>query len=554
VDRLSELLGQAVQFAYSCWDRIVLAGYIERLQRPQNLIYFVHDIVGVDCIEPAVLEQRTNAYKAWVRRFTEEQGIPILAAPRGVRKEELVEPYYRRLKSAEGVACVLTSMEQGRTFVSYSPFRKPPSGDAAYRLIKACRKQFQHYYWYVLDPIMGPMSVRVATYFPFNVTCYFNGHSFVAQELTRAGVRFRKADNAFLGVGDVAALQAAADRLTTALLQRRCSYWVRRLVPVFSPAERAALAPGYRYSMAQMELATDVVFKRSAPLKALFRRACELGVLVGGAERTTHLFGRRISRRYQGKLQTVLDQREAGHPVLRWYYQTSFAKQYTRGDQHSDRILRTETCSNDTRHFGIGRRVENLPLLRDKLLATNKRCLALQAELLASTVDTGQLSALAQPTVIGQRRIPGLKIHDDRVIRLLETLLHPAAFAPDWTTRELHSRVLGRHQLGDGDYRLSQLRYDLAKLRAKGLVERVGTSRRYRFTPQGLKLGVLLVKLRTRLLGPLTTLATQSTTSRASTHRDPVNAAFHQVDAALDHLSATLGLKPREQNSHSTAC
>jgi hypothetical protein len=150
---------------------------------------------------------------------------------------------------------------------------------------------------------------------------------------------------------------------------------------------------------------------------------------------------------------------------------------------------------------------------------------------------------LAQPTVNGQRRIPGLKIHDDRVIRLLETLLHPAAFAPDWTTRELHSRVLGRHQLEDGDYRLSQLRYDLAKLRAKGLVERMGTSRRYRFTPLGLKLGVLLVKLRTRLLGPLTTLATQSTTSRASTHRDPVNAAFHQVDAALDHLSATLGIK-----------
>ena len=104
--------------------------------------------------------------------------------------------------------------------------------------------------------------------------------------------------------------------------------------------------------------------------------ACELGVLVGGAERTTHLFGRRINRNYQGKLQTVLDQREAGHPVLRWYYQTSFAKQYTRGDQHGDRILRTETCSNDTRHFGVGRRLENLPLLRDKLAATNERCLA----------------------------------------------------------------------------------------------------------------------------------------------------------------------------------
>ncbi len=547
MDRLSELLGRAVQFAYTCWDRIVLNGYIERLQRPENLVYFFHDVVGIACIEPSVLEQRTNAYKAWVRRVTDELGIPVLAAPpappKGVRKEDFVQPYYRRLKGGQGIACVLTSLEQSRTFVSYTPRWTPASGDGNYRLIKACRKRFLHFYWYVLDPIMGPMSIRVASYFPFNVTCYFNGHSFVAQELTRAGVRFRKADNAFLGVADVAALQAAADRLSAALLQRRCAYWVRRLVPTFSPAERAALAPGYRYSMAQMELATDIIFKRSAPLKALFRRACELGVLVGGAERTTHLFGRRIDRRYRGKLQTVLDQREAGHPVLRWYYETSFAKQYVRGDRHGDRILRNETCSNDTRHFGVGRRLENLPLLREKLAATNERCLALQAELLASTVDTGQLAALAQPSVVGQRRIPGLKLHDDRLIRLLETVLQPAGFVGDWTTRELHTRILARHQLADADYRLSQLRYDLSKLRAKGLVERVGTSRRYRLTPLGLKLGVLLVKLRTRLLGPLATLTTNTTPRPPTLQTNSVDAAFREVDTALDHLSAALGLK-----------
>jgi hypothetical protein len=246
----------------------VLSGYIERLQRPENLIYFFRNVVGIDAIEPAVLEQRTTAYKAWVRRVAEEHDIPVVAAPRGVKKEDLVEPYYRRLKGDQGVACVLTSLEQGRTFVSYVPRWKVPSGDANYRFIKACRKQFLHYYWSVLDPVMGPMSLRVASYFPFNVTCYLNGHSFVAQELQRDGVRFHKADNAFLAVADVAALQAAADRLTPAVLQHRCNSWVRRVVPVFSPVEREALRPGYRYSMAQMELATDVVFKRSAPLRA----------------------------------------------------------------------------------------------------------------------------------------------------------------------------------------------------------------------------------------------------------------------------------------------
>jgi hypothetical protein len=151
MDRLSELLGKSVQFVYTCWDRIVLNGYIERLQRPENLVHFFHDVVGIACIEPAVLEQRTNAYKTWVRRITDEWGIPVVAAPppppRGERKEDFVQPFYRRLKGGEGIACVLTSIEQGPTFVSYTPRFRPPSGDPNYRLIKACRKQFLHFYW-----------------------------------------------------------------------------------------------------------------------------------------------------------------------------------------------------------------------------------------------------------------------------------------------------------------------------------------------------------------------------------------------------------------------
>src|SRR5689334_1190106 len=102
MERLLELLGPAVQFVYTCWDRIVLHGYLERLQRPESLIYFFHDVLGVACIDPAVLEQRTKTYKAWVRGVTDDAGIPVMAAPpappRGVRKEEFVQPFYRRLK------------------------------------------------------------------------------------------------------------------------------------------------------------------------------------------------------------------------------------------------------------------------------------------------------------------------------------------------------------------------------------------------------------------------------------------------------------------------
>jgi len=76
----------------------------------------------------------------------------------------------------------------------------------------------------------------------------------------------------------------------------------------------------------------------------------------------------------------------------------------------------------------------------------------------------------------------------------------------------------------------------------KELVTRVGTSRRYRLTPAGVRLGMLLVKLRSRLLGPLVTLASQP--PRPRLHSDsPVEAAYRKVGHALEELISTLALR-----------
>ena len=48
------------------------------------------------------------------------------------------------------------------------------------------------------------MVLLVASFFPFQTAYYLNGHSFIEQELKRAGIGFRKHDNAFLAVADPA--------------------------------------------------------------------------------------------------------------------------------------------------------------------------------------------------------------------------------------------------------------------------------------------------------------------------------------------------------------
>ena len=83
---------------------------------------------------------------------------------------------------------------------------------------------------------------------------------------------------------------------------------------------------------------------------------------------------------------------------------------------------------------------------------------------------------------IGSVRYPGIKIHDTRVIRLCEVLLHGGTHVGGWTANQIHQAVLTTFHLSDKSYGLNQLRYDLRKLRGHGLIERDGS--RYAYPTQ----------------------------------------------------------------------
>ena len=123
---------------------------------------------------------------------------------------------------------------------------------------------------------MGAMSLCVASYLPFSVNCFMNGHSYVAGELRRAGVAFRREDNAIVRCTDprVAGRHRRPPR-------RAHPAAARQLLGQppgarFSARERAACQLHYQWSVAQIEFARDVIFQRRARLRDLFRRAVEI--------------------------------------------------------------------------------------------------------------------------------------------------------------------------------------------------------------------------------------------------------------------------------------
>jgi hypothetical protein len=221
MELFAKLFSSLLVFVYHCFDRIVIHGYLSGLSRPEQVVYLFRDVVGVPVVDKTVLSKRTGEYRGWVGAFARNHKIPMEWAQKGVRKEDYVRPWLRRMERAGqyGVYVIFQSMEQGPTFRCSMP--KFPTQDPNHRILRAQRSRFTHYYFYLRDETLGPMVMRVASFFPFQATYYLNGHSFIEQELNRNKIGFRKNDNAFLAVEDVAALQATADRLTGEVIGER---------------------------------------------------------------------------------------------------------------------------------------------------------------------------------------------------------------------------------------------------------------------------------------------------------------------------------------------
>jgi len=429
-----------------------------------------------------------------------------------------------------GVYFIFKSMEQGLTFRSIMP--KFPTADPDYRILRPHRSRFTHYYFYLRDHTLGPMVVRVASFVPFHTTYYLNGHSFIEQELTRVGLAFRKDDNAFLAVADPTALQAAADRLSPTVIQHRLDYWTLVLGPKFSRRERQAMMLRRFYFLQQVEYCRNFIFKRCFPIHTLFERSCELGLSQLTAHQLSEVFGLRLTKRLKGKLHTTLEQLAQGHHILRIYCKSAFLRQYEKFAM----FLRNELCSNNLADFQLKKGLAHLGAVRETFLAITDRFADAQAQWLNVHVEFPLLQRVALPIQVGTAKVPGIKIHDARMIRLMEVLLDGRTIIGGQRATELHQAVVTRFHLSAERYGLNQLRYDLRKLRAHGLLQRDGRRYAYRLTDKGLRVALLFLLFHQRLCGPLAHSLFHHRPDPKTQLNSPLEAAYHKADAAIQDI------------------
>ena len=129
--------------------------------------------------------------------IAKENGIEIeFIQQKGVRKESIIEKILEKRGTAPGIAHILSAME---ACPSYEPWHDKKTGKT---FLKGRQAKCLHYYFYFIDEELGLCYVRVPTWCPFRLQVYFNGHNWLSNKLTKAGIAHRMLDNAIVEVDD----------------------------------------------------------------------------------------------------------------------------------------------------------------------------------------------------------------------------------------------------------------------------------------------------------------------------------------------------------------
>lgn len=526
----------SIKFTYGCFDRILLNGCVQSFldgARAQGFFYVYRDTYPVS---RKVLRDVANDYHNWVLRSAQNWSVEIVDAPEG-RRDEFVEPYFDKAEP-DRVAVIVKAREPAGIMTATG------GGDRWH--LETKYRWVNQYNFYLRDAEWGPMFVRICPYFPFSTRICLNQHHWLALKMKQAGIHFTQSKNAFRQCSDPATLQQMADSLTADDLIRCGHKWINRLIPFFQAKERREAGCWHQLFFAQTEYCENLIFRRRAALDELGERLLDANRSIGRPDKLTVIFGRRINRRYDGKLQTEIEDMHLGNPVMRSYYKNGFAKHYVRDHD----VLRIEAATNNVKKdYGINKGVENLPALREKLQGITARYQEVQQDILETFLDRGEMRSLGQPTILENgRRIPGLKLDHPRQLAVMSSLVrfsHIAA-GDTFTTAELQTGVAEALDIPVEKCPLSSVRYELSKLRAKGLLEKLPHSRRYHLLPNGYRICVLFLKLFDKVYAPLAAgLLHPYRGDRIMSEQrlTLLDKLYRSVTAALDQLVAAVGLK-----------
>jgi hypothetical protein len=529
----ADVLGEHVAFELECIDRMYCNAYVRKLTYPAGVASFFTHHRGATFASTCLADPISKQFVASIQRFAAEREIPVVRFEKGQRKDDVALEHLARFGELEGLYMIGVAQEKIGTFRTEK--RRNPETGATYPWIVRASALVNQYYAYGLDVEFGPFFLKFSSYFPYGAKLCFNGHHWAQRQAEAAGIAFTALDNGFLDCDDPEALQRICGRLSPTKIDTFFRKWLARLPHPFPAADRRA---GYRYelSILQAEFSLTQVLDRPHSGRVFFEQLIRDNLDLGRPDKASLIFDRRV--RLRGKRPTPSRWRTRVltpevTPSIHVDYKHSKIKQYHK----LQRAIRTETTINDTRDFGIGKRLRNLPALREVGFSANRRLLATQRLGHDPIAAARVLHQVTDPVTVANTRVAGLRFGDPRAMALLSLLAVFRLSVRGFTNRDLRRHLEPLLGLLPGAMTAGRATYDLRRLRTHGLIERIPHSNRYLPTDDGLRAAIVLTQTHERLLTPALAAATNPVADIPHLHR-----LLDTVRTTLDDYAKREGL------------
>ena len=229
----------------------------------------------------------TDRIKQATKDLAEKAERPLMYLPSSsLRKEDLARRIAQRDGITEGLVCVLTAVEPCHTFTV------GPNREAKKLELRSHQGKCLHQYFYLIDPQLGWLNVRLQTWFPFTIHIVINGREWLSQQLLRKGIDFERRENCFAEIANVALAQKMMDRQ----LRTKWSRLLDRLVRQVHPTHRTLFGKErlhHYWSADETEWATDIMFRSPNELSALYPRLVRYAMTTFDSGEVLRFLGKR---------------------------------------------------------------------------------------------------------------------------------------------------------------------------------------------------------------------------------------------------------------------
>jgi hypothetical protein len=491
---VSEIIRKHVTLEVESIDRMYCNVYQPQLQRELGVVGFFRYHRGQTFASSVLMATMTRTFVASIESFARAQEIPVITFQKGQRKDDIAKSYRAKFTKQEGVVFIGKAQEKAAVFRTEKRYQQQSGQSYPWQVRSTA--MVNHYYFYIQDRDFGPFFIKFCSYFPYNAKLCLNGHEYAKQQLQQKGLEFQPLDNGFLTCPDARRLQRTCDGLSAEKIDQLLRKWLRLLPHPFTKEDRQA---GWLYdiSILQAEFSLTQVLDRPLTGRAFFEEVIHENLDLGNPGQVQLLFNRRVTKRTPGRFRTRVIT-EGVTPSLHVDYKHSKIKQYHK----EGRALRTETTINDTRDFCIGKRLKNLPALREVGFAANRRLLDVQQLSHDCHVGAATFQQLQSPVAVDGQRASALRFGDQTVQALFQALLVLSILSPGFKQKELKERLALLLGLDPSTITQGRMTYQLRRLRLHGFIQRIPRKHRYRVTPFGLRLALFYTRTYVSLLRP----------------------------------------------------